>query len=111
MVMKPALYPTTYTWLVFMSAMDIMMTWIVLYFGGNEANPLANAILRKTGLVGIVAFKFILVTLLVFIAEYVGRRNFAKGRRFAWISVAITCIPVTLAFVQLLTFNLMGFTA
>ena len=54
------LYQNAYVWLVFMSAMDTMMTYLVLYFGGMEVNGVAADILNYYGFKGMVAFKFAL---------------------------------------------------
>ena len=95
---RDVLYPNTYLWLVFVSSMDIMMTWVVLHFGGYEANGLAALALQNHGLPGLVAFKFAFVTLVIVICETVGRRRRATGHKLAAAAVAITCFPVILAF-------------
>ncbi len=98
---RAVLYPGPYVWYVFLSSLDIMMTWIVLHAGGFELNFLADWVIHHGGLPGTVAYKFGLVMLVVVICEVVGRVNDAVGRRLAEWSVAITVIPVLLAFVQL----------
>lgn len=95
---RDVLYPNTYLWLVFVSAMDIMMTWVVLHLGGYEANGLAAVALQHHGLPGLVAFKFAFVTLVIVICETVGRRKRETGFALARAAVAITCLPVVLAF-------------
>jgi hypothetical protein len=75
-----------------------MMTWVVLHFGGREANVLADVVLRRWGLPGMVLFKFAFIIVAILIAEYVGRRNYATGRTFARVAVLVTCFPVLLAF-------------
>lgn len=100
---RPMLYQNAYTWLVFVSAMDIMMTWVVLHSGGYEANALANVVLQNHGLPGLVIYKFAFITLAIVICEVVGRRQPATGRKLAVASVALTCVPVVLAFFLLIT--------
>jgi hypothetical protein len=95
---RDVLYPNAYLWLVFVSSMDIMMTWVVLHFGGYEANGLAAAVLEHHGLPGLVGFKFAFVTLVIVICEVVGRRRRETGFGLARAAVAITCFPVVLAF-------------
>ncbi|MBI1368061.1 MAG: hypothetical protein GC162_05345 [Planctomycetes bacterium] len=90
-------YPDLYTWFVFLSALDVMCTWIVLKFGGAEVNFLAQWIIHLGGLWGMIAFKFLVVTLVLFACEYVGRRNAASGRRVATWAVALNALPVILA--------------
>jgi len=77
------LYPDAYVWLVFLSALDVMLTWITLAWGGMETNALARPIIAHLGLVGIVIFKFALIVLVIVICESVGRRSNRAGRRFA----------------------------
>jgi hypothetical protein len=96
-------YPNEYVWFVFVSALDLMLTWIVLHFGGREANGIANTILQRFGLVGFVIFKFALVVLVICLCEVIGRHNDRVARRIATFAVAITCLPVLLSIVLLLT--------
>jgi hypothetical protein len=95
------LYPTQYVWFVFFSAMDVMMTWIVLWHGGREVNHWANTILQRWGLTGLVIFKFALVIVIILICEAVGHRHRAAGKKLATAAIAITCLPVALSFVLL----------
>jgi hypothetical protein len=99
---SPVLYPNLYTWFVFLSAMDVMMTWVVLHWGGTELNSVADAVLQRYGLRGMVMFKFALVVVVIVLCEVAGRYKPRAGRRLARASIVITCIPVTAAFVQLL---------
>jgi hypothetical protein len=95
------LYPTQYVWFVFFSAMDVMMTWIVLWRGGREVNHWANVILQRWDLTGLVIFRFALVILIILICETIGRRHRTAGKNLATAAIAITCLPVALAFVLL----------
>lgn len=99
---RHVLFPAAYTWFVFLAAMDVMMTWIVLWVGGREANVLAHWVLNRWDLPGMAAFKFMLVIGVVWVCEVVGRRNLELGRSLAYWAVALNVVPVTLAFVQLL---------
>jgi len=96
------LYPNLYVWFVFVASLDIMMTWIVLWFQGREVNVLAHWVLNRWGLPGMVSFKFILVVFVVLICEVVGRRRLETGRGLARWAVALNSVPVALAFAQLL---------
>ena len=96
-----ALYPNVYVWYVFFASLDIMLTWVVLHAGGDELNFLADRIIERWGLPGLVTFKFTLVMLVVGICEIVGRRHPARGRKLAEWAVAITVIPVAIALLQL----------
>ena len=95
--LSPVLYENHYTWFVFVSALDVMLTWVILHAGGREANHLAAAVLDRFGLEGLVVFKFALVILVIAICEVVGRKNIATGRRLASWAVALTCVPLLVA--------------
>ena len=95
------LYPNQYTWLIFVSALDVMLTWVVLCVGGRETNVLAEAVVHRFGLPGLVGFKFALVLLVIVLCEWVGRRSLVAGRRLALASIAITCLPVAISFLLL----------
>ena len=98
----PMLYQQAYAWFVLVSALDIMLTWTVLFLGGEEVNVLADLVIAHAGARGIVIYKFCLVVFVVLICEVVGRRNARLGRQLARWSVAATAIPVALSLVQLL---------
>ena len=97
-----ALYPDTYAWFVLLATLDIALTWIVLFFGGEELNALARWILARYELIGMVVFKFSIVVLVICSCEYIGRRQWMTGRRLAEWAVAISAVPVVLAYAELL---------
>jgi hypothetical protein len=96
---REMLYPNEYVWLVFVSALDIMFTWVVLHHGGYEANALAARALENFGLPGLVLYKFAFVVLVIVICEVVGRRKVGTGRKLALVAIGITCVPVAIAVV------------
>ena len=96
------LYPNRYVWFVFLSAMDVFMTFIVLWFGGREANNVANWIYQRWGISGMTAFKFAVVVFVILLCEYIGRRNERAGRLLAEWAIALTCLPVVIAIALLL---------
>lgn len=101
MSVKP-LYPNQYVWFVFLSTMDVLMTFVVLWFGGSEANTLANWVLQKWGFAGMTIFKFVLVTFVISLCEVVGRRDPGAGRLLIRAGLVLTCVPVALAFLLLI---------
>ena len=100
---KPVLYPNADLWLVLVSAMDIMLTWLILHLGGYEANPLAARVIEHYDLWGIVSFKFFLVIVFLLTCEFVGRRRPGVGRAMAYVAVCISAVPVAVAVVLLTT--------
>ena len=101
-LLRNARYPQAYVWFIFVSAMDVMMTWVVLYFGGREVNVLADYILDRWALPGMVVYKFALVVFVIFICEVVGQYRPRLGRRLSIFAVVITLVPVIIAFTHLL---------
>ncbi len=121
-----ALYPNLYVWFIFFASLDIMCTYLVMHPNvfylepvqiidertnqidylieprGYEVNQLAAWVIDRYGVPGKVVYKFSLVTLVVLICEYIGRRQFSKGRRLAEWAVALTFIPVAVAIIQML---------
>ncbi len=106
-------YPNAYVWFVFLAALDIMLTYLILHpvlFShdpfmteprGAEVNALADWIIQRWDVPGMVAFKFLLVALVVVLCEIIGRHKQETGRRIAEWAVAITAIPVILALIQM----------
>ncbi len=94
---SPVLYENHYTWFVLVSALDLMLTWVILHAGGREANAIAAAVLQRWGLEGMVIFKFALVVFVIALCEVIGRRNLAAGKKLVSWAVALTCVPLVIA--------------
>ncbi len=101
-LLRAARYPQAYVWFIFVSSLDLMMTWVVLYFGGREVNVLADYILDRWALTGMVVYKFTLVVFVIFICEIVAHHRPRLGRRLSIFAVLITFVPVIIAFTHLL---------
>ncbi|MCA9243366.1 MAG: hypothetical protein KDA32_05380 [Phycisphaerales bacterium] len=101
------LFPNCYVWCLFLGAMDVMLTYLILHPAafdtrGNEVNWLAGWVIDHYGVGGMVALKFLSVIVVVLICEFVGRRRYATAKRLAEWAVAINAIPVTIAFTLML---------
>lgn len=95
-------YQNTYVWLIFVSALDIFLTILVLFWWtGREVNPIADAIIKHMGFTWTIVFKFALIILVIVICEVVGRRDDRTGRRLAIAAVVISAIPVAYSFALL----------
>src|SRR5437016_4766895 len=92
------LYENTYVWFIFLSCLDIFLTWCVLYRGvGIEANALAAWVIAHFGRVGMVLFKLAMVIVVILVCEAVGRRNQAAGHKLAKAAVGLTGVPLVIA--------------
>jgi len=97
-VRRDVLFPNHYTWLVFVAALDIMLTCMILYRGGKEVNGLALWFIRHFGLPGLVGFKYAMVVVVIVLCEIAGRLHPHWGRRLATIAIGINCVPVAVGF-------------
>lgn len=88
------LYPNLYLWLIFVAALDVILTRVILFFGGTEVNPVADWILDEFGRIGMSVFKFIIVTIVIVCCEIVGRQKYRTGRNLAFTAILISCLPV-----------------
>jgi len=99
---RKVLYPNAYVWFVLLAALDLMFTWIILHNDGHELNILADWVIQRFDLYGVVAYKFLLVLGVVAICEVIGRRNHRVGLRLAHWAVILTTVPVVVGLVNLL---------
>jgi hypothetical protein len=101
--LRAVMYPSTYLWYVLVSTLDLMFTRVMLHFGGEEMNVIANYVLGRWNIAGVVLFKFALVFTVICICEFVGRRRPRAGLYLIQWAVGITWIPVLLSILLLLT--------
>ena len=96
-------YQNEYVRIVFISFMDVLLTWVILLFGGrliSEVNPVAWFVIEGwggisgLGMAGASGLKFALVVLAIVICEIVGRSSDRKGRWLAWVLAVIAAVPV-----------------
>lgn len=97
----PVLHPNHYAWFVFLSALDLMLTWVLILQGGSEINPIADAVLQRGGLASLTVFKFAIVMLVIVICEWATRSQPRTGFKLAEWAVAITAVPVAVSFALL----------
>ena len=88
------LYPNPYSWFLFFSSLDIMLTWAILTRGGTEVNPIAKAVIHAWGLPGAIVFKFTLMMFVIGVCEVVGRSHDARARFLIWLAVIVSAVPV-----------------
>lgn len=100
------LYPDEYVWFVFVSSMDLMLTWAILRKDGTEVNPIARWVIEVFGFPGAIIFKYGLMLFVIFVCEFVGRTG-KDGRWLARLAVAISAFPVAYS-LGLLTIHAWG---
>ncbi len=101
-------YQNAYVWLVFVSALDIILTTLVLFaWHGSEVNPVAALIIYTLGFSWVIVFKFTTMMIAIVICEIVGRDRDLMGRVLAYLAVAINSTPVIYTFCLLTTAGLL----
>ena len=86
-------YQEQYVWLIFVSSLDIMLTWQILRSGGEEVNPVARLVIDAWGLGGAVAFKFALMLFVIISCEVIGREKDRLARRLIYFAIVISAFP------------------
>ena len=98
---REVLYPKLEQILVFVAALDVMLTHLILRLGGVEANPVAMRIFERGGTLGISLYKFALLALVVFLVESIGARRVNTGRMLVKAAIGINMLPIVVALIIL----------
>ncbi|MEM7622795.1 MAG: hypothetical protein AAF235_06280 [Planctomycetota bacterium] len=99
---RDLLYPDRYAWYVLVGALDIMLTATVIrYFSARELNTVADFMLDRFGLSGLIALKFATIIVVVLICDYIGRRKFKQGLRLSEWAIALSAVPVVISMIQI----------
>lgn len=108
MFTRPVLYPTLYPLLVLGGTLDVLLTSVVLALGGQELNSIADHVLQTSGLPGLVALKFAMISSVILLCEIVGRRKLSLGSTVATFGVGVHALVVAFTLGQLATFTAMS---
>lgn len=87
-------FQNTYVWVIFISSLDIMLTWRIIDRGGMEVNPLAAIVIDAWGMEGAIAFKFALMMWVIIACEILARTKRSAGKFLAYAAVVISALPV-----------------
>ncbi len=68
-------------WFILVNALDVFLTFILLNLEGfRESNLIADYVLQRWGISGMVYFKFGLVAFITVVAQVVARKKLSLGR-------------------------------
>jgi hypothetical protein len=69
-------------WLLLLSVLDVLLTTILLHRGPQfvESNPVAAWFFHRFNIAGLVAFKFVVIAVVVVIAEVIERIQPGRGK-------------------------------
>jgi hypothetical protein len=94
-------FQNAYVWIIFVSSLDIMLTWKILDRGGIEVNPLAALVIDEWGMQGAVAFKFALMMWVIVVCEILARLRRSAGCFLAVTAIVVSASPVAWSLVLL----------
>lgn len=85
-------FETEISWFVLAGALDVVMTFLLLRFSAEgqtrskiiESNPVAQWVLARWGMPGLVSFKIFMTALVVVIAEFIGAVRPQLARTLLW---------------------------
>lgn len=100
-------YQNAYVWLIFVSSLDIMLTWKILEGGGVEVNPVAALIIDHWGMQGAIAFKFALMMWVIVVCEVLARKRASAGRFLSVLAVVVSASPVAWSLFLLIAHELL----
>ncbi len=103
--LPPMLHQAQYVWFVFLSALDVVVTWMILRLDGVELNALADAVIQHRGAWGLIGYKFALVLFVIINCDVIGRRRAHLGFKLSEWAVALSAIPVIVGLLQLGVFT------
>ncbi len=93
--LPPMMFENAYVWTVFFSAMDVILTWMIIFwFEGEEINGIAAGVIEHWGMAGATVFKFCLILLTIIICEIVARARYSSGVFLSRVMIAISAFPV-----------------
>lgn len=105
---RGVLYPNLYAWYILAATLDIIVTHQILHhFKGSEVNKLADALIQRYGVVGMVGLKYGSAVVVLLICEFVGRRRWQLGRRLAILAIIISAFPVGIGLLQIKAWTIM----
>lgn len=93
--------------LILLSLGDLLMTYLLLWQGGNfyEANPVAQWFFVRWNIAGMTAFKFALVSVILVLSEIIERHRPGIGRAIMLLG-CLTALAVTVHGFRLLLAHL-----
>ena len=102
--LPPMLFENAYVWTVFLSAMDVILTWLIIFwFQGEEVNGIAAGVIEQWGMAGATVFKFCLILFAIILCEIVGRARRSSGVFLSRVMIAIAAFPVVWSLTLLAT--------
>ena len=99
---RAVLYPDLYAWYILAATLDIIVTHQILHeFQGSEVNKLADALIQRFGVAGMIGLKYSSIVIVLAVCEFVGRRHDRLGRRLAIAAICISAFPVGVGLLQI----------
>lgn len=99
---RGVLYPDLYAWYILAATLDIIVTHQILHeFQGSEVNRLADVLIQRYGVAGMIGLKYSSIVIVLALCEFVGRRHHRLGKRLAIAAICISAFPVGVGLLQI----------
>jgi uncharacterized membrane protein len=99
---QPVIHANLIVWFTFLATLDVMFTTLALHMGGSEMNAVAEWVIARWDLAGMVVFKFSVVVWIVCAVHLIARLNDRAAQQLAEWAVALSCVPVAFTIVQMM---------
>jgi len=80
-------FPTEYGLFIAANLLDVLLTMLFIRYGAGEGNPAAKWIVLQFGKIGFVAFKLVLMFVVIILAEAVARKRRNLARLLIWFGI------------------------
>ncbi len=93
-----------YRWFALLAALDVLLTSIIMLWGGTESNAIARFAFTSLGVPGLAVLKLACVLVVVAVCERVNRERPRLALRLAQLAAGLNLVPVVFGFACLWVF-------
>lgn len=79
---------------ILVNVIDIFVTYVILRFGGQEVNPIANFFIRHWNVPGMIAFKMTVVAFVTILVQIIARRNALLASRVLNLGTVVVTLVI-----------------
>ncbi len=90
-----------YPWIMLVGLLDVFLTARILDLGGIEVNAIANHVLERAGVPGLLVLKLTSFLIVVAICEFIASRGDRRAVQLAEAGIVLNALPVGIGAGQL----------
>ena len=80
-------FPLEYGLFIAVNLLDLLLTMLLINYGGGEANPLAFGAIQWMGKPGLIIFKVLLMLVVIGLCEVIAKRKRLAARLIIWLGI------------------------